>query len=198
MKKIFTALLWLLIVACSIATEKQISVVKNGNLNIAYTKKGNGDTTLLFVHGWCINKEYWQKQINYFDSKYTVVALDIGGHGESGNNRNSWTIDDFATDVIAVIDSLHLSKVILVGHSMGGDIILDAASKIPDKIIGLIGIDNFKNVSSAFTPEQEQQISAFVEALRRNYKQVAVNFSKNALFPHNYADTASVNRVLTI
>jgi len=196
MKKILVPFIWLLIAACTTATEKQVSIVKNGNVNIAYTKKGNGDTALVFVHGWCINKEYWQKQIDYFSKRYTVVALDIGGHGKSGRKRNSWMIDDFAGDVITVIDSLHLNKVILVGHSMGGDIVLDAAGKIPGKIIALIGVDNFKNVSSSFTPEQMQQINSFMEAIRKNYKQIAVAYSKAALFPPDYADTVSVNRVL--
>jgi len=196
MTKILTSLLWLLIAACTTANEKQNFTVKNGNVNIAYAKKGKGDTALVFVHGWCINKEYWQKQIDHFSKKYTVVALDIGGHGESGHNRNSWTIDDFAGDVIAVIDSLRLNKVILVGHSMGGEIVLDAVSKIPGKVIGLVGIDNFKNVSSSFTQEQMQQINAFIDAMRKNYKQVAVAYSRNALFPRNYADTVSINRVL--
>jgi len=193
MKKIIASLL---IVLLSAATVKQVSFVKNGNINIAYIKKGNKDTALVFVHGWCINKEYWQKQINDFSKEYTVVAVDLGGHGESGRSRNSWTIDDFANDVVTVIDSLHLNKVILVGHSMGGEIILDAESKIPGKVIGLVGIDNFKNVSSSFNPAQKQQIDAFINAMKKNYKQVAVAFSKNALFPPNYTDTISVNRVL--
>jgi pimeloyl-ACP methyl ester carboxylesterase len=60
-------------------------------------------------------------------SEYTVVALDLGGHGQSGHNRENWTIEDFAKDVRAVIDGLHLNNVILVGHSMGGEIILQTA-----------------------------------------------------------------------
>ena len=132
MKKIIALLL---IVVLSAATVKQVSFVKNGNINIAYIKKGNKDTALVFVHGWCINKEYWQKQIDDFSKEYTVVAIDLGGHGESGRNRNSWTIDDFANDVVTVIDSLHLNKVILVGHSMGGEILfLMLKVKFPEKL----------------------------------------------------------------
>jgi pimeloyl-ACP methyl ester carboxylesterase len=36
---------------------------------------------LLFVHGWCINKSYWESQMKYFRDKYTVVAMDLPGHG---------------------------------------------------------------------------------------------------------------------
>src|SRR3954465_4918180 len=113
MKKIIASLFIIIFTA---ATEKQVSFVKNGNVNIAYTKKGNNDTALVFVHGWCINQEYWQEQVDHFSKEYTVVAIDLGGHGESGHNRNSWTINNFASDVVTVIDSLHLNKVILIGH----------------------------------------------------------------------------------
>ena len=41
------------------------------------------DTTLLFVHGWCINKEYWKEQSAYFCDNYKVVTLDLPGFGQS-------------------------------------------------------------------------------------------------------------------
>jgi sigma-B regulation protein RsbQ len=196
MKKIFIALACFTFATCIYSEHNEKPTVKNGEVKIAYTENGKGDTALVFVHGWAINKEYFQKQIDHFSDRYIVITLDLGGHGESGLNRNVWTIDDFAGDVIAVIDSLHLNKVILIGHSMAGGIIINVASKTPSKIIGLIGIDNFKNVSSILTQEQQQQIDTFMKAVRTNYKQTAVTFSKAALFPPNYADTVSVNRVL--
>lgn len=185
-----------LLSACSEKKQDNI-VIKNGNVTIAYTKAGNSDTALLFVHGWAINKEYWQDQATAFSKRYTVVTMDLGGHGESGKNRASWTTDDFANDVIAVIDSLKLQKVILVGHSMGGHIILETTSKIPQKIIGFIGVDNFKDVGVTYTPQMQQQINAFVDSLHVHYKSTAVAFSRGSLFPPNYSDTASVNLVLT-
>ncbi|MCC6456919.1 MAG: alpha/beta hydrolase [Caldilineaceae bacterium] len=47
---------------------------------------------LLFVHGWSCDLNYWQKQFVYFASRYTVVAIDLGGHGDSGLNRDRWTM----------------------------------------------------------------------------------------------------------
>jgi len=198
MKKINSPvfILLLLFSACSSPQPEQNITVKNGDVNIAYTKSGNSDTAIVFVHGWGINKEYWKSDADKLNKRYTIVALDLGGHGASGHNRGNWTIDDFAGDVIATIDSFHLNKVILVGHSMGGDIILDAANKLQGKIIGLIGIDNFKDVGAQFTQEQRQQIDSFIEGLHKNYKQTALAFSRGSLFPPNYADTTSVNRVL--
>jgi len=196
MKKFYTIAMLLVFSACTSAVKNENTEVKNGDVTIAYSKEGSGDTALVFVHGWAIDKGYWQKQMDYFKKRYTVVALDLGGHGESGTNRSSWQTDDFANDVIAVIENLHLNKVILIGHSMGGDIVLDAAEKIPSKIIGIVGVDNFKIVSSFSSKQEQEQLDTFMTMLRNNYKQVAVEFSKGSLFPQNYSDTTSVNRVL--
>ncbi|MEP6847021.1 MAG: alpha/beta hydrolase [Panacibacter sp.] len=195
--KILIVSVTLLFGACTGTDESRKPVeVKNRNVSIAYTKTGKGDTALVFVHGWCINKEYWQSQEAAFSNRYTVVAIDLGGHGASGHNRNSWKIEDFSNDVMAVLDSLNLDKVILVGHSMGGDIILDVAYKIPDRIVGFIGIDNFKDVGVPLSPEQHLQVDEFMQALSTSYKQTVTGYCRDALFPKNYADTASMNRVL--
>jgi len=194
--KIITASLALLL-ACNTTDKpgKQVEV-KNGIVPIAYSKAGNSDTALVFVHGWAINREYWKSQVDAFSKRYTVVTVDLGGHGASGHDRSHWKIEDFSDDVMAVIDSLNLSKVILIGHSMGGDIILDIAYKIPDRVIGFIGIDNFKEVGVPLSPEQHLQIEEFMKALNGNYKQTVQGYCKTALFPPNYTDSVSVNRVL--
>src|SRR5436190_4673995 len=106
-------------------------VIKNGNVKIAYTDTHTGDTTLLFVHGWCINKSYWLSQVSYFKNRYRVVTMDLPGFGESGKNRNTWNTATFGQDVTAVIKQLGLKNVILVGHSMAGDIIVQAANNAP-------------------------------------------------------------------
>jgi pimeloyl-ACP methyl ester carboxylesterase len=195
--KLITALLAVLFAACNTSDQPGKAVeVKNGIVPIAYTKTGKGDTALVFVHGWAINKEYWRSQVDAFSKRYTVVTVDLGGHGASGHERNHWKIEDFSDDVMAVIDSLNLSKVILVGHSMGGDIILDIAYKIPDRVVGFIGIDNFKEVGVPLSPEQHLQVDEFMKALNGNYKQTVQGYCKTALFPPNYTDSASVSRVL--
>lgn len=194
--KIIAASVVIFLSACNTTDENAKPVeVKNGIVPIAYTKLGKGDTAIVFVHGWGINKEYWKSQVDAFDKRYTVVTVDLGGHGASGHERSSWKIEDFSNDVMAVIDSLNLNKVILVGHSMGGDIILDVAYKIPDRIVGFIGIDNFKEVGVPLSPEQLLQVDEFMKALNGSYKETVSGYTRIALFPPNYADTTSVNRV---
>jgi len=182
--------------SCAPPSEKEAVAIKNGEVSISYTMAGNGDTSIVFVHGWGISKEYWKEQIEELSSDYKVVALDLGGHGQSGHNRENWTIEEFAKDVRAVIDGLHLNNVILVGHSMGGEIILQTALSFPAKVIGFIGIDNFKQFVTSFTPQEEKQVSDFMQSLKSNFDTTATMYTRLALFPRGYSDTNSVNRVI--
>jgi pimeloyl-ACP methyl ester carboxylesterase len=183
------------LLALSCAPKKSVEV-KNGNVNISYKLSGKGDTTIVLVHGWCIDKGYWKETQEALSNQYTVVALDLGGHGQSGHNRVQWTVEEFANDVGAVINTLDLRNVVLVGHSMGGDIILQCALNMPDRIVGFVGIDNFKDFGRMFTSEQEKEIKGFINELKLHYKAAATGYSVAALFPPNYTDTVSVNRVI--
>ena len=162
-------------------TEKTMKI-KNGTTQINYIKEGNGDTTLLLVHGWCINSAYWENQINYFKGKYKVVAIDLPGFGKSTSNRNEWTIQQYGTDVIEVIDQLNLQNVILVGHSMSGEVILEAALKDHPSIIGMVGVDNFKMIDVQFSPEQLAEMQSYMELLQKDFKNMAPMYADRMLF----------------
>jgi pimeloyl-ACP methyl ester carboxylesterase len=186
----------LFILSCNLPTSTTPVEIKNGDVSIAYSKLGRGDTSIVLVHGWCINKEYWQHQQQALSSKYTVVSLDLGGHGQSGRNRNNWTVEEYSNDVLAVINGLQLKNVILVGHSMGGEIILQTALSAKDKVIGFIGIDNFKDFTTSFTPQQEEEIKGFFDAMKTNFDTTAAKYTSIALFPVGSTDTVSINRVI--
>jgi pimeloyl-ACP methyl ester carboxylesterase len=157
-------------------------VVHNHRVKIAYIDTGSHDTTLLFVHGWGINKSYWAGQVKYFAPHYRIVAMDMASFGESGKNRNSWTNTDFAGDVDSVIKQLDLKKVILIGHSMAGDVVLQAAIDNPDRVIGLVGIDNFKGPGAPESPEARQQYAAAMAEMKKHFKAVVTDWFNQQLF----------------
>jgi len=185
---------------CSCTTkEKKITghvPVKSGDVTIAYDLKGSGDTMVVFVHGWAISKQYWQSQQDFFSQRFTTVALDLGGHGQSGRNRNSWTVYDYANDVIAVINALKANKVILVGHSMSGDVIAAVADSIPSKIVGLVGIDNFKDITATRSKEEQDGISGFLQILHSRYDSVVTAYCYSGLFPPRYPDSAIMKKLV--
>ena len=158
--------------------------VHNDGVNIAYTDTGKNDTTLLFVHGWCINKSYWANQAAYFGKRYRVVAIDLPGFGQSGKNRNQWNTLAFSRDVDSVIKQLKLKKVILVGHSMSGDVVLQAAVDNPKQVIGLVVVDIFKNVGKdeVQTEQAKKEYAAAIDSLKHHFKEIAFDYFNQALF----------------
>src|SRR4030095_9556238 len=84
------------------------------SVRIAFEVHGDGMPALIFVHGWSCDRSYWKNQVGTFSKNFKVVAIDLGGHGESGPGRKSWTMEAFGSDAAAVIKKLALKKVILI------------------------------------------------------------------------------------
>lgn len=129
-------------------------------VSIVYQVAGSGNPTLVFVHGWCCDKSYWEPQVSHFAQKYRVVTIDLGGHGESALERDKWTMDAFGEDVAAVVDHLALEQVVLMGHSMGGAVVLEAAQRIPKGVLGIVGVDTFVDVNRKADPATVSQLRA--------------------------------------
>ena len=174
--------------------DEAVNVISNG-VNVAYTKCGKGDTTLLFIHGWCINKEYWNLQEAYFCPRYTVVSIDLPGFGKSGTNRTNWTFDAYTDDVKNVIDQLHLKNVILMGHSMSGDIVINMSNKYPSSVIGIVGVDNLHEPGGPLTAQQQDETDSFLLMLRNSFDSTVYNFMRPNLFQPT-TDPAIVKRVM--
>lgn len=144
---------------------------------ISYHLAGHGNVTLIFIHGWSCDSRFWRKQIPYFAQDYQVVAVDLAGHGHSSQGRNTYSMESFGRDVKAVAEDLDAQMVILIGHSMGGAVMAEAAKLMPHRVIGLIGVDTLHNVEEAISPhvvahiisgfrrDFENQVKAFVEPM---------------------------------
>ena len=130
---------------------------------ISYEIFGVGEPTLVFVHGWSCDARYWRAQVPVFSKKYRVVVLDLAGHGHSGMSRTKYTMGSFGDDVRAVTESTGSHSVILIGHSMGGSVIAEAACLMPDRVIGLIGIDTLENIEYPMTREELKKMIAPLE-----------------------------------
>lgn len=156
--------------------------VENKGVNIAYDDSKKGDTTLVFIHGWGINRSYWENQDTVFAKHFRVIEMDLPGFGESGKNRESWTVEDYAKDVSAVLNGLDLKNVILIGHSMSGAIALEAALENQPRVIGLIGIDNFNTYGVKETPQSKKETEEFFKVARTNYKKTVTAYVNQALF----------------
>jgi pimeloyl-ACP methyl ester carboxylesterase len=162
-------------------TAKQVTI-RDKQVEINYFQQGQGDTTLLFLHGWCIDGTYWKNQVDYFSKTYTVFAIDLPGFGKSKAKRTNWTIEEYANDVTAFIEAMNLKNVVIIGHSMAGEIMLQTALSNNPKLIGIVGVDNFKLIDVAFTPEQMKQMTDFFPMLEKDFKNSAPVYADLMLF----------------
>ncbi|MGK7909094.1 MAG: alpha/beta fold hydrolase [Synechococcus sp.] len=140
------------------------TVLAPDGVEIAFDVRGTGDTTLLFIHCWSCDRSYWREQLDAFADEYRVVSLDLAGHGVSGRDRETWTIVGYAGDVLAVVEELDLQRVILIGHSMGGPVSLEAARLLPNRVIGVACVDTLHNVEMKWDPEVGEQWATQLEA----------------------------------
>jgi sigma-B regulation protein RsbQ len=156
-------------------------IIRRDNADISYHIYGDGGATLLFVHGSYANQTYWDEQVKYFSPDYKVVTMDLPGHGESGKERKYWTVSGFAGDVYSIIKRLNLKNVILIGHSLGGDINLIEATAHPKNIIGFIGIDNFKNAAMPIPTQYQKQADQILSDLKKNFSGTNEKYVRIAL-----------------
>ena len=136
--------------------------------SITYGVRGQGNITIVFVHCWTCNHEFWRPQIESFSKKHKVVWLDLAGHGLSNSNRQEYTMSAFGEDVAAVVNKIGGDNVVLVGHSMGGPVAIEAAKLLGDKVIGVVGVDTFYTPFEY--PKSENKIDEFVKPFKDDFK----------------------------
>ena len=95
------------------------------DIPVAFEANGSGTPAIVFVHGWSCDRSYWEAQIEDFAWRHRVVAVDLTGHGASGVGRPAWTMPAYGNDVVAVLERLDVPDAVLIGHSMGGDVIVE-------------------------------------------------------------------------
>jgi pimeloyl-ACP methyl ester carboxylesterase len=174
-----------LLSACSTQSTSSVAAAKtvastDGSL-IRYGAKGKGKLTIVFVHCWTCSHDFWTPQLEYFARQYLVVWVDLAGHGESDSRREQYTMQSFGQDVAAVVQKLGAKQVVLVGHSMGGPVALEAAKLLGDRVIGIVGVDTFY---TPFTyPTTPEQIEAFAEPFSENYAKASRDMVQSMFTP---------------
>ncbi len=146
---------------------------------VHYTVQSKGEPALVFVHCWNCDRHFWDAQMRAFRKTHEVVAIDLAGHGDSGNGRKDWTIEAFGDDVKTVVDKLGLKRVVLVGSSMGGPVSLEAARRLGDRVVGIVAVDTLLDVEQKMPPET---IDKFLQQMKADYKGEATKFITQNLF----------------
>jgi 3-oxoadipate enol-lactonase len=113
-------------------------IIING-LSVSYHDIGREDApAIVLIHGFPLNKSMWNSQMELLKNDFRVIAYDVRGHGNSETGSQDFSIELFVNDLLCLIETLGLQRVILFGFSMGGYIALNAIEKHADRFDGLI------------------------------------------------------------
>jgi pimeloyl-ACP methyl ester carboxylesterase len=123
--------LLLSVVGTSVAQPRMLDV---GHAVINYDLTGRG-RTVVFIHGWALNKSIWDDQVSVFSKRYRVMRYDSPGYGASTG------FDDESVeplDLLVLLEALHIDRVYLVGLSRGGSVALRFANAYPERVDALV------------------------------------------------------------
>lgn len=115
------------------------------NIPVNYFTLGEkSDEGIVMLHGWGANCELFRNSAQFLSQKYFVAAPDMPGAGETPEPDADWFVDDYADFITAFISELGLKRVILLGHSFGGRVIIKLANRenLPFEIIKIVLVDS--------------------------------------------------------
>jgi pimeloyl-ACP methyl ester carboxylesterase len=129
-----------------------------------YVQRGHGTPPIVFVHGFTCDYTDWEAQLTAFAPKHRVVACDLRGHGKTPGTPETCSIETFGADVAALLEELGLNNAVLVGHSLGCRVVLQAAQQVPGRVAGIVLVDGSK-LGSGDPETLERSMRAKVEAV---------------------------------
>lgn len=151
-------------------------------LRIRSEAVGQGAPALVFVHGYACDRHDWPAQVAELSDRYRTIVLDLPGHGES-DIPASVDLALMANAAIEAADRHHPDgPVILIGHSMGCRVVLDAAHRYPDRVAAVVLIDGSRMADS---DDPERAVAAGMKILSQ---MDVIQFSRMAfegMFPQD-------------
>ena len=139
--------------------EKSLSFKKT---QVSYTDSGKGAVVVL-LHGFLENSTMWDKVIPEICNTNRVLAIDLLGHGQTACLGYVHSMELMAEAVFAVLKSLRIRKITIIGHSMGGYVSLALAEKHPEMIRGLCLFNSTANSDSTARKKLRARASKMVQ-----------------------------------
>lgn len=138
------------------------------NLGRVYYRVNGAEhhSTIVMVHGLAGDSRFFHNQMKYFGSRFKVISIDLPGHGRSAEFREL-TLESYSSSIDEIISNEHLTRYILLGHSMGGGICLEHYSRNREKIESMILVS-----TAAVLPID----SVFIENAEKNFQEFFNNF----------------------
>jgi pimeloyl-ACP methyl ester carboxylesterase len=142
-------------------------------VGLFYEEVGSGEPALLLVHGWSCDHHNLVRQAEYFAPTHRVISVDLRGHGESDAPQQDYTLEGFADDLAWMCKQLDVSRVVVIGHSMGGAVGLEFASKNQDLVAAVVLLDCGIVLSGDLRSSVEETVKGLLgpqsDAVRRSF-----------------------------
>lgn len=192
--------------------EPNVEVVRNhyakgsGGVPIHYTAYGHGEPAIVCCNGVGVSSFFWKYVVRYFAPKQRVVTWDYRGHNSSGLPKKlthrALNMSTNAHDLLAVLDACDVSRAVLLGHSMGCQVILEFWRLYPERVAALVPICGpyGKPLDTFFNwPELSQPVFEIFHQLAVSYPdefQAVIRPLLRTRLPYAIASLGAVNAQL--
>jgi pimeloyl-ACP methyl ester esterase len=150
-------------------------------LNLWYEEEGSG-VPLVLLHGWCKSSSVWRLQLDSLSSDFRVIAPDLAGYGKSESSSGKYELESYVDDLWALFKTLSLQNAILVGWSQGGQIAMQACSRLREHLSGLVLVSTTPRFTAGSGFQfglTEFEAQGMIVKVRRNLSRALDGFNVN-------------------
>jgi len=137
-------------------------------IRVWYAVFGAGEPVVL-LHGGLANANYWGNQVPELARHYRVIVMDSRGHGHTSRDARPFGYNLMASDVLALLDFLHIGKAAIVGWSDGAILGLDIAIHHPERLAKLFAFAANSDPGGVKDVDKSPTFAAFVARAAREY-----------------------------
>lgn len=112
-------------------------IIENGLVH--YEAIGRGPP-LILVHGWLGSWRYWMPTMDDLSDRYRTYALDLWGFGDSDRRQDGYSLAAYTALLQQFMDVLGIARAPMVGHALGGAVVLRLAARMPDRVEQVIAV----------------------------------------------------------
>lgn len=121
---------------------------------VHYELVGRRGQPIIFLHSWLGSWRYWLPTMEYVSERYRAYALDFWGFGETLDEKGTFSVSEYVDMLLRFMDNMGMSRVVLVGHGLGGMVAVRAATEHPELFTKLMVVS---------TPMQGTQLQSVVK-----------------------------------
>jgi pimeloyl-ACP methyl ester carboxylesterase len=166
--------LFLSVAGFSQAPESRWATFEGSKIHYYDTGSTNGKDAIVLIHGWSCNADFWKQTFNAFPN-YRVITIDLPGHGKSDAPYLTYSMEQFARSVEAVLAQAKARKALLVGHSMGTVVARKFYKLFASKTIAIVIVDmpvqsmgseeDLKKLTDPVTADYPKSAEGFVDGM---------------------------------